>query len=102
MVAQVLRAGNGAHQPSYDAFMARMRRFGRPITQNNLKQAYFPKGAVIMENLRGTGPRLHIVESGEKAVCRASRPASGTDRHVRPPARPVPGTALRLSIKSGS
>ncbi len=67
MVAKYFGLEMELHGPSHDALMARMRRFGRPITQNNLKQAYFPKGAIIMENLRGTAPGC-IVEVGGKAV----------------------------------
>ncbi len=55
-------------QKSLDALQARMAAYGQPnMTSNNLKQAYFPKGAIIMENLRGTAPGC-IVEQGGKAV----------------------------------
>lgn len=67
MVAKYFGLEMELHQPSYDALVERMRRHGRPMTHNNLKQAYFPKGAVIMENLRGTAPGC-IVEVGGKAV----------------------------------
>lgn len=40
---------------------------GRVMTDNNLKQADFPQGAIIMENLRGTAPGC-IVEQGNKIV----------------------------------
>lgn len=40
---------------------------GRAMTENSLKQADFPEGAIIMENLRGTAPGC-IVEQGDKIV----------------------------------
>ena len=55
------------HQPSLDAIAVYMNRIGRPMTENNKKQAYFPEGAIIMPNLCGTAPGC-IVEQGDKAV----------------------------------
>ena len=55
------------HQPSLDEIESYMNRIGRPMTDNNVKQAYFPEGAVIMPNLCGTAPGC-IVERGGKAV----------------------------------
>jgi carbamoyl-phosphate synthase large subunit len=39
----------------------------RALTENNLKQAYFPEGAIVMPNRRGTAPGC-IVEAEGKAV----------------------------------
>lgn len=44
-----------------------MTAYGRTMTDNNLKQADFPEGAIIMENLRGTAPGC-IVEQDDKIV----------------------------------
>ena len=67
MVAEVLGCEMALHQPSLDAMTAYMRRIGRPLTENNLKQAYFPVGCYVMENLCGTAPGC-IVEKDGKAV----------------------------------
>lgn len=67
MVAEYFGLEMELHQPSLDALTERMQRFGRTMTQNNLKQAYFPRGAIIMPNLRGTAPGC-IVERDGKAV----------------------------------
>ncbi len=67
MVAKYFGFEMELHQPSYDALVLRMNRYGRQMTQNNLKQAYFPKGSIVMENLRGTAPGC-IVEMDGKAV----------------------------------
>ena len=55
------------HAPSLEAIRTRMQRIGREMTQNNIKQAYFPHGAIVLPNLCGTAPGC-IVESGRKAV----------------------------------
>ena len=67
MVAEVLGLPLELHQPSLEAMTAYMRRIGRPLTENNLKQAYFPVGCYVMENLCGTAPGC-IVEKDGKAV----------------------------------
>ena len=69
MVAEHFALPMELHQPSMDALLERMKRIhpDRPLTQNNLKQAYFPKGSIVMPNRRGTAPGC-IVEQGEKAV----------------------------------
>ncbi len=46
---------------------ARFARMGREMTPNNLKQAMFPRGGIILPNPNGTAPGC-IVEEGEKAA----------------------------------
>jgi nicotinamide-nucleotide amidase len=67
MVAEYFGLEMELHQPSLDALKSYMERFGRKMTPNNLKQAYFPRGAIIMPNLCGTAPGC-IVEKDGKAV----------------------------------
>lgn len=67
MVAEYFGLSMELHQPSLDEIMSYMSRFGRTMTPNNRKQAYFPSGAIIMPNLCGTAPGC-IVEQGDKAV----------------------------------
>ena len=67
MVAEALGLELELHQPSLDAMAEYMRRIGRPMTENNYKQAYFPAGCYVMENLCGTAPGC-IVEKDGKAV----------------------------------
>ena len=54
-------------EKSLESVRARMCRLGREMTKNNNKQAYFPRGAVIMPNECGTAPGC-IVERDGKAV----------------------------------
>ena len=69
MVAETFALPMELHQPSLDALTQRMNRLhpGKPLTPNNLKQAYFPKGARILPNLCGTAPGC-VVEAAGKAV----------------------------------
>ena len=39
----------------------------KKISQSNLKQAYIPKGAIILKNDNGTAPGI-IIENGEKII----------------------------------
>ena len=67
MVAKYFGLEMVEHAPSMEALKGYMERFGRKMTKNNLKQAYFPKGSIVMPNYCGTAPGC-IVESGDKAV----------------------------------
>jgi nicotinamide-nucleotide amidase len=41
------------------------KRLGSPLTQNNFRQAYFPRGCIILENFRGTAPGCIIEHEGK-------------------------------------
>jgi nicotinamide-nucleotide amidase len=55
------------HQESLDKISAFFEKLGRAMTTNNVKQAMFPEGAIILPNDRGTAPGC-IVEAGGKTV----------------------------------
>ena len=67
MVGEYFHLEMVLHQPSLDEIVSYMTRTGRPMTENNRKQAYFPAGAIVMPNLCGTAPGC-IVERDGKAV----------------------------------
>ena len=67
MVAEYFGLEMHMDDASMRAIETYMNRIGRTMTENNKKQALFPEGAIIMENLCGTAPGC-IVEQGEKAV----------------------------------
>jgi competence/damage-inducible protein CinA-like protein len=46
----------------------RFRRYGRVPTENNKRQAYIPKGAIVIENPVGTAPAF-FVEAGRNVIC---------------------------------
>ena len=67
MVAEVLNREMAMDEESLNQITAYMQRIGREMTRNNLKQAMFPDGAIIMPNQCGTAPGC-IVTEGEKTV----------------------------------
>lgn len=67
MMAEYFGLEMELHQPSLDAIEAFMARVGHPMTENNRKQAYFPIGALVLENACGTAPGC-VVEADGKAV----------------------------------
>lgn len=63
--ARVIPAELELHEPSVQAIVERLKRFGRTLSESNKKQAYFPKGADILPNDWGTAPgfSIHIANS---------------------------------------
>lgn len=55
-VAKTLGLPMELHQKSYDAIQAYFQNNGKVMVESNFRQAYFPKGAIIMENDMGTAP----------------------------------------------
>jgi nicotinamide-nucleotide amidase len=53
------------HHPSAEAIRGYFMRRGRAMTDNNLKQAMFPKEAMVLPNKRGTAPGA-IIEKDSK------------------------------------
>jgi nicotinamide-nucleotide amidase len=51
----------------WDQITARFKRYGRPATENNRKQAYVPAGALALENPVGTAP-CFIVETERSVI----------------------------------
>ena len=68
MVAEVFGLPMELHQPSLDAMTVYMNRIGRPMTENNYKQAYVPVGCYVMENLCGTAPGCIVEKDGKTAA----------------------------------
>ena len=51
----------------WEQIQARFRRFGRQPTENNMRQAYIPQGAIPIENPVGTAP-CFIVELSDQVI----------------------------------
>jgi len=68
MVAEVLGLPMVLDEGAREHVVGWMSRFGRQITENNLRQAYFPKGAIIMPNRCGTAPGCIVETTDGKAV----------------------------------
>jgi nicotinamide-nucleotide amidase len=56
VAAKVMGRGLVFHQHLMDQIEERLRRRGYHVSENNRKQAYLPKGAIAIENQRGTAP----------------------------------------------
>jgi nicotinamide-nucleotide amidase len=68
------------HEPSLRAIEERFRQFGRPMTDNNRRQAYLPEGCVVLDNPHGTAPGFVALRADGKFV--ACMP--GVPREMRP------------------
>ena len=68
-VAAVLGAPLELHEPSLRVIEERFRRFGREMTPNNAKQAWFPRGAVVIPNRFGTAPGFSARIGRAEVVC---------------------------------
>jgi len=55
-------------EAALETLKARFRAFGREMTPNNLKQAMFPVGSIILPNEKGTAPGC-IVEGEDGKAC---------------------------------
>jgi len=66
-VARTTERGLGFHQELLAQIEAYFRQRGHAMSPNNRRQAYVPRGAIVIENPVGTAPAF-IVEVGEKAV----------------------------------
>ena len=55
------------HAPSQQALRDYFARVGRPMTENNLKQAMMPRGCIVLPNPNGTAPGVIIEGTGERA-----------------------------------
>src|SRR5450432_3073909 len=59
-VARLLGAPLVRDEPSLEAIVERLRRFGREMAASNAKQADFPKGSRILPNPNGTAPGFEV------------------------------------------
>lgn len=62
-------------QDSLDKMQAFFKKLNRPMTDNNIKQAYLPENCIIIRNKNGTAPGC-IIEEGGKVVVMLPGPPS--------------------------
>src|SRR4051812_39293208 len=58
VLAQVAGVGLALHEPSFAHIQEMFARRGRPMTERNRVQAYFPEGAEPVANANGTAPGI--------------------------------------------
>lgn len=75
------------HEPSFKALEESARRRGRPLTENNYKQAMMPSRAEVFDNDAGTAPGFALSKDGKTIICMPGPPREMTrmwERRVRP------------------
>lgn len=73
-VCEVLEDELVIHRESLNNLQAAFKRMNRPMTDNNLKQAYMPSRAVVFKNHQGTAPGFALEKNGKYAVCMPGPP----------------------------
>lgn len=63
------------HEPSLDAIRTYFEKTGRVMSENNIKQAMMPDGAVILPNAFGTAPGLAVGDDTHTAMLFPGPPA---------------------------
>jgi nicotinamide-nucleotide amidase len=87
------------HEPSLRAIEERFRQFGRPMGENNIRQAILPEGCVVLENPHGTAPGfVALRDDGRFVAC-----MPGVPREMRPmlAERLVPWLVQRFNVHQG-
>jgi len=75
------------HQPSLEALECRAKKYGRPMTPNNYKQAMMPTRAVVFGNEVGSAPGMALTEGEKTIICMPGPPREMTwmwENRVRP------------------
>lgn len=68
MIAEFLGLAMVEHKPTTAKLNEFFCQIGRTMTPNNLKQAYFPEGSIILENPNGTAPGCLVEKDGRTIV----------------------------------
>ena len=74
-------------QGSMDALEEAFKKYRSKMTENNLKQAYFPSRAKIFSNPHGTAPGFALENKGKYVICMPGPPREMKEMfslHVRP------------------
>lgn len=67
-IAQTLELPMELDEKSREVLVSYFEKRGRSMTENNLKQCYFPKGSIILENARGTAPGCIVPWQGKYII----------------------------------
>ncbi len=81
MVAEVFSLEMQLHEDSLRHIENYFTSMGRIMTENNKKQAYFPAGARIMPNRKGTAPGCIVEQNGKKVAVLPGPPSELTDMY---------------------
>ncbi len=81
MVAEVFGLPMELHEESLRKIESYFSSMGREMTENNKKQAYFPAGAHIMPNRKGTAPGCIVEKNGKRVAVLPGPPFELTDMY---------------------
>ncbi len=81
MVAEVFGLDMQMHEESLHHIEGYFSSTGRTMTENNKKQAYFPAGARIMPNRKGTAPGCIVEKDGKRVAVLPGPPSELTDMY---------------------
>ncbi len=81
MVAEVFDLPMKLHEESLAKIEGFFSSMGREMTENNKKQAYFPEGAHIMPNRKGTAPGCIVEKDGKRVAVLPGPPFELTDMY---------------------
>lgn len=96
-VAEYFQLPMELHQASLEQMTEVFRSIGRPMTENNKKQAFMPRGATVFANDRGTAPGLAVEGDGKIVIMMPGPPREMTamfENQVRPWLLSFSGRAL--------
>ena len=96
-VAQYFGLAMELHEPSLTHLQELFGRSGRPISENNRKQAFMPHGATVLHNDRGTANGLMVTKDGKTAILMPGPPREMTamfDNQVKPHLQSLSGAVL--------
>ena len=86
------------HQESLEEICSYFQQLGRPMTDNNKKQAMMPKGAIVFHNDNGTAPGLAVEKDGKTAILMPGPPNEMRvmfRNYVKPYLRKLSGKTIR-------
>jgi nicotinamide-nucleotide amidase len=87
------------HEPSVRAIEARFARSGRTMTENNRRQAMFPRDSIVLENPNGTAPGFIALRSDGKFI--ACMPGVPSEMKAMLVQRLLPWLVERLGVRGG-
>ncbi len=99
-VADALGVPLALHEPSVAAIERRLARFGRtgPLSENNLRQAYLPRGAIVLENPNGSAPGFVALRADGRFV--ASMPGVPSEMRAMLAERLLPWLEQRYGARA--
>ncbi len=98
-VARAVGVSLALHEPSLEALTAMLAKYGRPVGENNRRQAILPVGAYVLDNPHGTAPGFVAIRADGKFV--ACMP--GVPREMKPmmEEKLVPWLGARFGLRGG-